>query len=104
MLNTILGFMRINVVWLSILSGISILLLILILIASFVFNFCLYHRIFLYYIAVSDIINWIDCSLMIPTNVYYLLAMHIILAGITIAIAIISYVKDNKKLITSNNR
>lgn len=104
MLNTILGFMRINIICLSILSGVSILPLTLILIASFVFNFCLYHRIFLYYIAISDIINWIDHSLMIPTDVYYLLAMHIILAGITIVIAIISYVKDNKKLITSSHR
>lgn len=39
MLNTILGFMRIDIICLSILSGVSILPLTLILIASFCFQF-----------------------------------------------------------------
>lgn len=104
MLNTLLALIGIDIVVLSWLSGISILPFIFILIASFAFKFCLYHRVFLYYIAVSDIINWIDYLWTLPLSIYNLFAIHGILAGITIAIAIISYVKDNKKLITSNNR
>lgn len=57
MINTFLYYIGIDIAILSILSGVLILPLIFILIASFVFHFCLYHRIFLYYIAFSDIIN-----------------------------------------------
>lgn len=104
MINTFLYYIGIDVVVLSCISGISIIPLIFILVASFVFHFCLYHRIFLYYVALSDVINWIDYLFNIPISIHDFLAINIILAGITIAIAIISYVKDNKKLITSNNR
>ena len=104
MINTFLYYIGIDIAILSILFGVSIFPLIFILIASFVFHFCLYHRIFLYYIACSDIINWLDYLFLFPINIYNFILIDGILAGITIVIAIISYVKDNKKLITSNNR
>lgn len=104
MLNTLLALIGIDMIFLSWLTGISILPFIFLLIASFAFKFCLYHRIFLYYIGISDIINWIDYLWTLPLCIYNLFVIHGILAGITIIIAIISYVKDNKKLITSNNR
>lgn len=89
--------------FLSILSGTSILTLLFLIIVSFVFKFCLYHRIFLYYAATIDIINWIDFLYTIPISTIFLLSIELILAGITIIIAIMSYVENNKKLSSTDN-
>ena len=56
-LNTILYVLGTDLLFLSILSGTSILTLMFLIIASFVFRFCLYHRIFLYYATTIDLIN-----------------------------------------------
>lgn len=103
MLNTILYFFGIDLMFISVLSGTSILTLMFLIIVSFVFKFCLYHRIFLYYVATIDIINWIDFIYVIPTSTAYLLTIESILAGITIIIAIISYVENNKRSFTTDN-
>lgn len=103
MLNTILYLHKIDCVFISIISGMSLLTLVFLIITSFVFSFCLYHRIFLYYATTIDIINWIDVLYTIPIAATNLLRLEIILAGITIIMAIISYVRHHKKSFTSNS-
>ena len=87
----------------SIFAGTSISTLLFLLIVSFVFKFCLYHRVFLYYTTMIDVLNWIDYLYVIPITTYNLLVLECILAGITIIIAIISYVRNNKKSVASDN-
>ena len=72
-LNTILYVLGTYLLFLSILSGTSILTLMFLIIASFVFRFCLYHRIFLYYATTIDLINWIDIIYTIPISTIHLL-------------------------------
>ena len=103
MLSTIFSLIGINIAFFSVFSGMSILTLLFLLIVSFVFNFYLYHRVFLYYATTIDFINWIDYLYTIPITTYNLLVFECVLAGITILISIMSYVKHRKKLIGSNN-
>lgn len=72
-LNTILYVLGTDLLFLSILSGTSILTLMFLIIASFVFRFRLYHRIFLYYATTIDLINWIDIIYTIPISTIHLL-------------------------------
>lgn len=53
----------------SIFAGMSISTLLFLLIVSFVFKFCLYHRVFLYYATIIDVLNWIDYLYVIPFTI-----------------------------------
>ena len=68
LINTITAFIGIDIPILSTISGMSLLTWILMYIATIVFNFCSYHRIFLYYILIVDIINIIDYYISIPIS------------------------------------
>jgi hypothetical protein len=82
LLNTILSYIGIDTVILSLLGGMSILPLIFLYLTSYVFKFCAYHRMFLHYIVVCDIINYIDYYYGIPLSDRSLFALNIIIAGV----------------------
>lgn len=52
LLNTVLSYFDIDVILLSYLGSCSILMIVYLYIASYVFRFCEYHRMFLHYIVV----------------------------------------------------
>ena len=68
LINTITAFIGIDIPILSTISGMSLLTWIFMYVATIVFNFCSYHRIFLYYILIVDIINIIDYYINIPIS------------------------------------
>ena len=68
LINTITAFIGIDIPILSTISGMSLLTWVFMYIATIVFNFCSYHRIFLYYILIVDIINIIDYYISIPIS------------------------------------
>lgn len=74
--NTLLSLFDINAVILSYVAGISILPWVFILISSFVFRFCAYHRIPLYYILVNDDINVVDSYLELPISDLIFISIH----------------------------
>ena len=68
LINTITAFIGIDIPILSTISGMTLLTWIFMYIATIVFNFCSYHRMFLYYILIVDIINIIDYYISIPIS------------------------------------
>lgn len=60
LLNSLLSYFDIDVSMLSTIGGMSILTLILMYCLSIAFKFCAYHRMFLHYILIEDVINYID--------------------------------------------
>lgn len=102
MLNTLLLLFGINLVFLSFFIGISLLPWLFLYISSFVFKFCSYHRAFLYYVLAIDGINWIDYTIGIPVTSAALISIELVIAGITLILALWLYVKHRKKLIGSN--
>ena len=93
LINTILSYFKIDLVILSIIGGLSILPIIFILISSFVFKFCIYHRLPIYYIIVSDIINYYDLYIGIPLSNRWLFILNMIIAGIFIILIVLSKAK-----------
>lgn len=89
---------------LSNIAGVSLLTWIFLYLASVVFEFCSYHRMFLWYILIDDVLNIVDYYWNIPISTDNLIRIHNILAGITLFIVLILYVKSNKVIIRKNNK
>ena len=67
-LNTTLSFMGIDAPIFSYIGGMSLLPLLFVYLSSFVFGFCAYHRMFLYYVLVSDAASYYDLYIGIPMD------------------------------------
>ena len=80
--NTILSYFGIETEVLSYIAGIGILPLLFIYLSSFVFKFCVYHRMFIYYILTNNIICFIDDKYGIPISCRSYLVLHLIIAAI----------------------
>ena len=89
---------------LSNIAGVSLLTWVFLYLASVVFEFCSYHRMFLWYILIDDILNIVDYYWSIPISTNNLIRVHNILAGITLFVVLILYVKSNKIIIRKNNK
>lgn len=92
LVGTILERIGISLITLSFLGFLSFIPALFILLASFALDFCIWHRLPIYYILVSNIINYI--VLFIPTliSTSFLLCTHFIVIGILILIG--AYVKN----------
>lgn len=96
-LNTILAITRIDFPLLSMLSGLSILTWIFMYLATIVFRFCNYHRMFLWYILLSDTVNTVDYYIDLPINDFNMYAINISLIGIFLFIILYLYVKSRRQ-------
>lgn len=104
MSSTIFNYFGYNIEPLSNFGGMSLLTWLFIYLASIVFNFCAYHRMFLWYILIDDLFNIIDYYITIPISTDSILMLHNILIGITLFTVLILYVKDNKNIIRKSNK
>lgn len=104
MSSTIFNYFGYNIEPLSNFGGMSLLTWLFIYLASIVFNFCTYHRMFLWYIFIDDLFNIIDYYITIPISTDSILMLHNILIGITLFTVLILYVKDNKSIIRKSNK
>lgn len=93
LLNTILSYFGIDFILLSVIAGLSILPAIFILVSSYVFKFCIYYRLPVYYAIVSDIINYYDLYIGIPLSNRLLFVSNMIIAGIFIFLMIFFKIK-----------
>jgi hypothetical protein len=104
LINTITAYIGVDLPILSNIAGMSLLTWIFMYIAAIVFKFCIYHRMFLYYILVTDIINIIDYYYNIPVNDFNILMIHSSVTCICLFLILYFYVKSYKKRVTKNNR
>ena len=105
LLNTILTFFNIDVIIISFIASVSLLPLLFMFLCSIVFQFCLYHRMFLYYIFICNLITYIDYKYTLPLSNFGLLMLYMIVSGISLFVILYSYVsntKFNKSTVTKN--
>lgn len=95
--NTFLCTFGIQPIALSYIGGTSYLVLLFMLLVSWVFNFCSYHRVPIYYILVNNTLVLYDYYVGIPISNKGLLDINIVLIGATILIMTLLYVKERKK-------
>lgn len=89
LLNTILSYIGLDVIICSIVGGMSILPLLFLYLSSYVFGFCLYHRLPLYYIFISDLISYYDLFVGISISNRTLFSINVILFGVMILLVYI---------------
>ena len=94
MLNMLLDFFGIDSRIFSFLSGMSVLPLLFLYLASYVFGFCVYHRMFLHYIVVNNVLMSIDYYIGIPINDTALLMVYMIVAGLFLFLILHFYRKE----------
>lgn len=79
LLNVVLSYFGMNDVPLNYLGGMSFIPLLYLYITSYTLKLCNYHRIYLHYIVIVDIINILDFYHFIPlTNLEYMMVFLIL--------------------------
>lgn len=105
-LNTVLCWLGIDSPVISNIAGVSLLTWSFLFLSDLVFRFCIYHRMFLYYILLDDLINIYDFYFGIPLDTVKILEIHSVLIGLllfSILFVYLNYDKDNKGDIIKNN-
>ena len=97
LINTVLSYYDIVLPALSYIGGLSFIPLLFMYISSYVFRFCSYHRMFLHYVVINDLINLIDYYYTLPISDWELFIMHMSIAGISLFIILYLYVKSRSK-------
>lgn len=99
-LNTTLFYFGINLPILTYIGGISFLTLGFLYLSSYVFKFCNYHRMFLHYILVVNIISYIDMEFGIEVSNFSLFILYMTIAFIAMCLILISFINEryNKKV------
>ena len=82
---TVLSYYDISVEEITYIAGIGLLPLFALWVTSFAIKFCSYHRMFIYYILVNDIICYVDYKYSIPITAKEYLMLHCLIAFIFFA-------------------
>ena len=97
LVNTVLSYYDIIIPVLSYIGGLSLIPLVFMYTSSYVFRFCSYHRMFLHYIVVNDLINLTDYYYTLPISDWELFILHMSIAGVSLFIILYLYVKGHSK-------
>lgn len=96
LVNTVLSYYDIIVPALSYIGGLSFIPLVFMYVSSYVLRFCSYHRMFLHYVIVNDLINLTDYYYTLPISDWELLILHMSIAGIALFIILYLFYKHDK--------
>ena len=94
LLNCTLSYFDIDLVILSYIGCVSLLPLVFLYLASFCFGFCSYHRMFLHYIVINDVLSSYDYYIGIPVTDIELFLIHIIITGIVLFLVLYLHQKS----------
>lgn len=97
LVNTVLSYYDIIIPVLSYIGGLSFIPLVFMYISSYVFRFCSYHRMFLHYIVINDLINLTDYYYTLPISDWGLFILHMSIAGVSLFVILYLYVKGHSK-------
>lgn len=102
-LNTVLSYFCIDVPLFSYLSSVSLFTLIFLYLSSYVFKFCLFHRLPLHYVTINWILNIIDYYVEISLNNRDLLSLYLIITFVFIVISLYGHNQEKLRKITQRN-
>ena len=93
-LHTLLDLCGVDAPVISFIGGISFLTLAFLYLVSYVFKFCIYHRMFLHYIVVNNIISTIEFTIGIPASFMGLCCVFSITLGVFAFLILYFYRKE----------
>ena len=103
-LNTVTAMLGIYIEPLSNIAGMSLLTWVFLYIATYVFRFCIYHRMFLWYILIDDLLNIADYYYELPIETGNILMLHNSIIGVFLFIILYLYVRSHKKPTDKDSR
>lgn len=95
-INTTLNILGVKIMFLTSISFISVLPLIFLYMASYVFQFCAYHRMFLHYLSFILLLNTIDLYWIIPISRMNCVIIFMIITFIFLIITLYKYLKSKR--------
>ena len=95
LLNTVFSYFNIESEYLSYIA--ALLVIAFLYIASYVFHFCNYHRMFLHYFVINLILNTWDYYWGIPVSDKGLFLLYMSITGVSLFIILYLYLKSKKK-------
>ena len=98
LLNTILSYFYIDLTIISYLASVGFFPWLFIMIASYLFHFCEYHRMFLWYIMANNILCWADYEYTLPISNRDYFLIHIIIAGLFLFLVLYFHQKYRSSL------
>lgn len=93
-LGMMLDFFGIDNYIFSLIGGISFFPLLFLYIISFVFRFCLYHRMFLHYVVANNVLTYYDYYIGMPISDAGLFMVHMFLIGLFLFLILYFYRKE----------
>lgn len=96
LMNTVLSYFEIDYSIISYFAGIGLIPWIFILLASYTLRFCEYHRMFLWYILVNNIVCLIDDNYGLHVSDRGYLVLHFIVAGVFLFLVLYFHQKCKK--------
>ena len=96
LLNTILSYFDIDWPVISYIASVGLIPWLFIMIASYLFKFCEYHRMFLWYIMANNILCWIDEEYGLPISDRGFFVLHIAIAGLFLFLVLYFHQKCRK--------
>lgn len=94
LLNTIFSFYSIRCDVLSMIGGISLLPLAFLYLVSYVFQYCVFHRMFLHYLLVTDILNIFDFYIGIPLDNREMFGLYLVVTALFLFLILYFYKKE----------
>lgn len=93
LISTILYYYNINLYILDDLASTSIITTIPMYISSYAYRFCRYHRMFIHYLVVNNILTMYDDYIGIPVSDAELLMIYLVIAGIFSFVTLYLYMR-----------
>lgn len=78
----------------SFIGGVSLLPLLFLYLASYVFRFCEYHRMFLHYVVANNVLTYADYYVGLPIDNATLFMIHVFLIGVFLFLVLYFYRKE----------
>lgn len=102
-LNIVFSYFGIDLEFLAHIGGISLLTLLFLYVSSYVFKFCMYHRLALHYVVINNVLNIYDYYVGVPLDDRNLFILYLVIAFIFLILILIDYVDNNKNYTEVDN-
>ena len=90
-IDTLFSYFFIDLPILSYIGGSSILTIIFLYLSSYVFKFCAWHRVFIHYILIVNVINWYDFEYGIPLGLRDMICIQVSIVVICMFVGLYKY-------------
>jgi hypothetical protein len=97
LLNTVLSYFDIDLPVISYIASVGFIPWLFIIMASYRLHFCEYHRMFLWYILVNNILCCTDVEYVLPISNWNYFVLHIIIAGVFLFLVLYFHQKCRKE-------